>query len=79
MTLTLGEGEDPLLGAGPDRPVDLRVDGTAGLNLVLGLDIPAQKRDELQHGESKDYPTHFLIVGRETPLRASSGCAVMHS
>lgn len=74
---TFGELEDALLAARRDGTVELTRSVRADVDLVFGFDELVTFRENDRHAKAERHA--FLIVGLETPVRASSGCATMHS
>jgi len=75
---TLGKRKHSALGPRGDSSVQLREVETSNLDLVLLFGELQTNVNELKEGQTARSYT-FLIVLRETPLRASSGWAAMHS
>ena len=77
---SLGQDKDALGLAGNESARDLACDSGIDLHLVLVLKEPAaQVCISILRMAAEADRTHFLIVGRETPVRDSSLCVAMHS
>jgi hypothetical protein len=74
---TFGELEDALLAARRDSTVELAGSGSVDVDLVSGFDELVMFKENDRHADPERHA--FLIVGLETPVRASSGWATMHS